>query len=241
MGHPGRLKTLELVRQDYYWPGMTSTISKWVEGCALCQQMKINTHPTTPGIMPIKSHATRPFEQVSMDFITDLPAVDGFDSVLTVVDQGLTKGIVFIPCKKSFTAMDTANSYINDVHKRYGLPTTLISDRGPQFTSKVFEEICKIFGIDHQKSTAFHPQTDGESERLNQELETYLQLYCADHPTKWKDHLPFAEFAHNIWIHQSTKMSPFEIMFGTQPVDIPTAFPCVNIPTTEERISNPSF
>src|SRR6266550_2932151 len=67
MGHPGRLKTLELVRQDYYWPGMTSTISKWVEGCALCQQMKINTHPTTPGIMPIKSHATRPFEQVSMD------------------------------------------------------------------------------------------------------------------------------------------------------------------------------
>src|SRR6266576_6736546 len=139
MGHPGHLKTLELIRQDYYWPGMTSTISKWVEGCALCQQMKINTHPTTPGIMPIKSHATCPFEQVSMDFITDLPVVDGFDSVLTVVDQGLTKGVVFIPCKKSFTAMDTANSYINDVHKRYGLPTTLISDRGPQFTSKVFE------------------------------------------------------------------------------------------------------
>src|SRR6266704_1135274 len=137
---------------------------------------------------------------------------------VTMDDQGLTKGVVFIPCKKSFTAMDTANSYINDVHKRYGLPTTLISDRGPQFTSKVFEEICKIFGIDHRKSTAFHPQTDGESERLNQELETYLRLYCADHPTQWKDHLPFAEFAHNIRIHQSTKMSPFEIMFGTQPV-----------------------
>ncbi len=161
MGHPGHLKTLELIRQDYYWPGMTSTISKWVEGCALCQQMTINTHPTTPGIMPIKSHATCPFEQVSMDFITDLPAVNRFDSVLTVVDQGLTKGVVFIPCKKSFTTMDTANSYINDVHKRYRLPTTLISDRGPQFTSKVFEEICKIFGIDHRKSTTFHPQTDG--------------------------------------------------------------------------------
>src|SRR6266567_4739628 len=117
------------------------------------------------------------------------------------------------------------------------LQTTLISDRGPQFTSKVFEEICKIFGNDQRKSTAFHLQTDGESERLNQELETYLRLYCADHPTQWKDHLPFAEFVHNIQIHQSTKMSPFEIMFGTQPVDIPTAFPCVNVPAAEERIS----
>src|SRR6266550_8487224 len=145
MGHPGCLKTLELIRQDYYRLGMTSTISKWVEGCALCQQMKVNTHPTTLGIMPIKSHATCPFKQVSMDFITDLLPADRFDSVLTVVDQGLTKGIVFIPCKKSFTAMDTANSYINDIHKCYGLPTTLISDKGPQFTSKVFEEICKIF------------------------------------------------------------------------------------------------
>ncbi len=93
------------------------------------------------------------------------------------------------------------------------------------------------FGIDHQKSTTFHPQTDGESECLNQELETYLRLYCTDHPTQWKDHLPFAEFVHNIRIHQSTKMSPFEIMFGTQPVDIPTAFPHVNIPAAEEHIS----
>ena len=164
-----------------------------------------------------------------MEFITDLLPINGFDSVLTMVNQGLTKGVVvFIPCKKSFTAMDTANSYINDVHKCYGLPTTLISNRGLQFTSKVFEEICKIFSINYQKSTMFHPQTDGESEHLNQELETYLWLYCTDHPTQWKDHLPFAEFVHNIWIHQSTKMSLFEIMFGTQPVDIPTAFPRVH-------------
>jgi len=199
MGHPGHLKTLELVHQDYYWPGMTTTISKWVKGCALCQQMKVNMHPTTPGIMPIKSHTTCPFEQVSMDFITDLlPPVDGFDSVLTVVDQGLTKGVIFIPCKKSFTAMDTANSYINDIYQHYGLPTTLISDGGLQFTSKVFEEICKIFSIDHRKSTMFHPQTDRESECLNQELETYLRLYSVDHPMQWKDHLPFAEFVHNI-------------------------------------------
>ena len=163
---------------------MTTTVSKWVEGCALCQQMKVNTHPTAPSLMPIKSHATPPFEQASMDFITDLPPVDGFDSVLTVVDQGLTKGVIFIPCKKTFTTMDTANSYINDVYKRFGLPTTLISDRGPQFSSKVFQEICKIFGINHRMSTVFHPQTDGELERLNQELETYLQLFCVDHPTQ---------------------------------------------------------
>jgi hypothetical protein len=143
---------------------MTTTVSKWVEGCAICQQMKVNMHPTVPGLFPIKLTATHPFEQVSMDFITDLPQINSFDSVLTVVDQGLTKGVIFIPCRKTFTAMDTANSYINEVYKHFGLPTTLISDRGPQFTSKVFEEICKTFGIDHRKSTAFHLQTDGESE-----------------------------------------------------------------------------
>ena len=84
-------------------------------------------------------------------------------------------------------------------------------------------------------STAFHPQTDGESERLNQELETYLRLFCVDHPTQWKDHLPFAEFAHNQRPHQSTKMSPFEVMFGTEPVAIPTAFLRINVPLAEER------
>jgi transposase InsO family protein len=120
-----------------------------------------------------------------------------------VINQGLTKGVIFIPCKKTFTAMDTANSYINDVYKQFGLPTTLISDRGPQFTSKVFEEIHKIFGINHRKSTTFHPQTNGESEWLNQELETYLRIYCTDHPKQWKDHLPLAEFAHNQRPHQS--------------------------------------
>ena len=152
-----------------------------------------------------------------------------------MVDQGLTKGVIFIPCKKTFTALDTANSYINDVYKRFGLPSILISDRGPQFTSKVFEELCKIFGINHRKSTAFHPQTDGESERLNQELETYLRLFCADHVTRWKEYLPFAEFAHNQRTHQSTKMSPFEIMYGTEVVAIPTAFPRINVPAAEDR------
>ena len=130
--------------------------------------------------------------------------------------------------------MDTANSYINDVYKHFGLPTTLISDRGPQFSSKVFQEICKIFGINHRMSTAFHPQTDGESEQLNQELETYLRIFCVDHPTQWKDHLPFAEFAHNQHPHQSTKMLPFEVMFGTEPVAILTAFPQINVPLAEE-------
>lgn len=71
-------------------------------------------------------------------------------------------------------------------------------------------------------------------EHLNQELETYLQLFCADHPNRWKDHLPFAEFVHNQCPHQSTKMSLFEIMFGTEPVAIPTAFPCINVPAAEE-------
>jgi hypothetical protein len=143
MGHPGHLKTLELIHRDYYWPSMMTNVSKWIEGCMLCQQMKVNTHPTAPGIMPIKTPCNCPFEQVSMDFITDLPIIDGFDSVLTMVDQGLTKGVIFIPCKKTFTVMDTANSYVNNVYKQFGLPTTLSLIEDPNSPLKFLKKSAK--------------------------------------------------------------------------------------------------
>src|SRR6201995_4671104 len=177
-GHPGRFKTTELIKREYWWPGMNTTIKNWVEGCTTCQQMKVNTHPTRPGLLPIKSNATRPFQQVTCDFITDLPLSNGYDSIMVMVDHGLTKGVIYTPCTKKIDALATAQIFIDQVWRRFGLPDIIISNRGPQFASKVFQEMCQLLKVDHRMSTAFHPQTDGETERVNQELETYLRIFC---------------------------------------------------------------
>jgi hypothetical protein len=128
-GHPGQFQTLELIRRDYWWPGMTTFIKNYVEGCATCQQMKVNTHPTSPHLLPIISTANQPFSLVTTDFITDLPGNKGYDSVMVVVDHGLTKGVIFIPCNKTIDALGSANLYLQHVYTRFGLPNKIISDR----------------------------------------------------------------------------------------------------------------
>jgi len=107
-GHPGHFKTTELVKHDYWWPGINLTITKWIKGCTTCQQMKVNTHPSNPRLMPIKSEATRPFQQCTVNFITDLPPSDSFDSIMVMVNHGLTKGVIYTLCKKTIDALTTA-------------------------------------------------------------------------------------------------------------------------------------
>jgi hypothetical protein len=173
-GHPGCFKTLQLLKERFYWPCMATMTANFVEGCATCQQMKPNTHPTTAPLMPIISHTTRPFQQVTMDFITNLPISNGFDSIFIVVDQGLSKGVILCPCNKTINADETMKLYIDNVFIQFGLPDTIISDRGPQFVSKVFNGIFEAIGVKHKMSTVFHPQMDGQTEHYNQELEAYL-------------------------------------------------------------------
>ena len=174
--------------------------------------MKVNTHPANRAAMPIKSEVECPFQQVTCDFITDLPPSSSFDSIMVVVDHGLSKGVGFIfPATKplrlnkrhNYTSIMFANAL--DFKKIF------ISDRGPQFSSIVFKEICQTMKIDQRMSTAFHPQTDGErAERVNQELETYLRMFCALEPEQWGAYLPMAEFAHNARVHEATKRTPFQ-------------------------------
>ena len=170
-GHPGFFKTLHLIKEHYWWPGMTVFLKKYIDGCATCQQMKPNTHLTVAPSTPIKSHAHQPFQQITMNFITDLPSSDGFDAIFVMVDQGLSKGVILIPCNKTVTALQTANLLVKEVFKRFGLPDKIISDRGPQFAAAACQEVMKALKIKHSMSTAFHPQTDGQTECLNQELE----------------------------------------------------------------------
>jgi hypothetical protein len=236
-GHPGHLRTKELILRDYWWPGLDKFVKNYVEGCAVCQQHKINRHPTNPPLMPIKSEGTRPYSLITMDFITDLPTSEGYDSIMVVVDHGSTKGVILEPCNKTIDALGTAELLLNTLYRRFGLPDKTISDRGPQFASHVFQELGKLLGIKIAMSTAHHPQTDGATERSNQEIEAYLSIFCGNNPSAWRSLLPTLEFTYNSKPHASQKHSPAYLLMGFDPVSIPTAYPKTNVPSVQERLS----
>jgi hypothetical protein len=171
-----------------------------------------------------------------MDFITDLPPVKGYDSILSVIDQGLTKGMILIPCSKTINAEETAQLLLENLYKRFGLPDKLLSDRGPQFASKSFRELLKLLGIKSSLSTAYHPQTDGTTERMNQEIEAYLSIYCASHPEEWLTALHVLEFTHNNRRHADRKKTPFELMFGDSPQVVPYSFENTRFPAIEDKM-----
>ncbi|KAI5117189.1 hypothetical protein M0805_006080 [Coniferiporia weirii] len=156
-----------------------------------------------------------------MDFITDLPPSNNYDSIMVVVDHDSSKGIVLISCTKTLDALGTAKLYHNNVYQHFGLPRRIISDRGPQFASQVFQTLCMRLGIKSKLSTAYHPQTDGQTECTNQEVEAYLRIYCGTSPHTWTDSLTDLEFSHNIQTHSVTKTSPFNIILGYDPIPIP--------------------
>jgi len=216
-GHPGRFGTEDILKRDYWWPSMSSYVHNYVDGCATCQQMKSDTHPSAPALHPIPSESTRPYSQISVDLITDLPISAGFDSIMVVVDHGLTKGVIISPCNKTITAEGVADIFLERVFSRFGLPEKMISDRGPQFASKFTIELGKLLGYKNALSVAYHPQTDGQTERLNQELETYLRIYCRTDPHSWSKNLALAEFTHNHRTHSTQKSSPFFLLYGYEP------------------------
>ena len=237
LGHAGRFCTKTFLERDFWWPGLSTYVNRFIEGCATCQQNKVNTHPTKPPLNPIPSSSSLPFKQISVDLVTDLPEVCGKNSILVVVDHGLTKGVIIIPCSKTVDAMGVAKLFFSHVFKRFGLHDSLISDRGPQFASAFARELARLLQYDVKLSTAYHPQTDGQTKCTNQEIETYLCIFCANNPKTWLDYLPTAEFQHNSAPHHSTRTSPFNLMLGYEP----RAYPPLGkmfLPTLENRLTS---
>ena len=171
-----------------------------------------------------------------MDFITNLLPSEGFDSIMVVVDHGSTKGVILEPCTKTIDATSTGTILLNTVYQRYGLPDTSISDRGPQFASQAFRELGRLLGIKLNMSMAHHLQTDGATERVNQEIEAYLSIFCCNNPETWHSLLPTLEFAYNSKPHTTQKESPFYLQMGYDPKAIPTAYPKTNLPETQDRL-----
>jgi hypothetical protein len=155
---------------------------------------------------------------------------------MVVVDHGLTKGVIITPCLKTITSEGIAKLFFKHVYRRFGLYDKIISDRGPQFISKFSRALAKLLDYTIAPSTAYHPQTDGQTERLNQELETYLRIYCRTNPETWVEHLPLAEFVHNHRKHDSRNASLFYLMMGYNPRSLPHTLASSPVPAAEERV-----
>ena len=156
--HPGEAETLVSVERLYWWPGLRTFVQNYVKGCGVCQQYKINQSPSHPSYMPIApASTTRPFAHCSMDLIMDLPLSDSFDSILVMVDRGLTKGVILLPCNKKIMAEQVANLLLENLYKRFGLPNEIILDQGPQFAAHAFRELLKLLNVTSKLSTAYHP------------------------------------------------------------------------------------
>ena len=196
---------------------MRDTVTQYIKGCAQCQMTKSNTTPTKPPLYPITPENTLPFETIAMDFIVKLPPSSGYDSILTVTDHNCTKASIFIPCNESINAPGLARLYATHVFPHYGIPRKIISDRGPQLISKFTKELCTLLEVGRNISTAYHPQTDGQSERTNQSLEQYLRLYCGTRQNTWAKWLPLAQYVRNSWPHTTTKKTPFDLLIGCTP------------------------
>ena len=173
-----------------------------------------------------------------MDLITTLSPAEGYDSILVVVDQGLSKGVILLPCNKTLTSEDTEKLLLENLYKRFGLLDKIISNRGPQFASKAFKELLNLLGIKSALSMAYHPQTDGTTERTNQEIEAYLSIYCASHPEEWPHSLHTLEFTHNNQRHADRQHTPFELMFGESPLAIPLLFERTKYPAIQDRMKS---
>ena len=142
MGHAGHFWTKALLEKDFWWLGLSSFVNIFITGCAMCQHNKVNHHPTCPSLTPIPSSSSLPFKQLSVNLITDLPPSNGHDSLMVMVNHGLTKGVILIPCSKTIDAAGVAKHFLHHVFKCFGLHDSLISDRGLQFTSTFTRELA---------------------------------------------------------------------------------------------------
>jgi hypothetical protein len=214
-GHPGRAKTLEILARDYYWPDIYLFVKKYTRNCKTCARSK-PSNQARHGVLKTLSIPERPWTEIAMDFIVGLPESEGFNSILTVIDR-LTGLKHLIPCNDTTGSEELAWLYLKEVWRLHGLPLSIVSDRGPQFISRFWRALCERLGIKANLSTAYHPQTDGKTERANAITEQYLRSFVSYQQDDWVKWLPLAEFTYNGTYSESIKMSPFFANYAFNP------------------------
>ena len=213
--HLGKEKTTEQVTRRFYWPRMHDEISRYVVSCDSCQRNK-PSHQATMGLSQPLPIPDRPWQQVSMDLITQLPrSRRGNDAIVVFVDK-LTKMVHYVATTTTVTAPELARLFLREVVRHHGVPDSILSDRDPRFTAHFWRNFWSCLGTKLTMSTAYHPQTDGQTERANRTLEEGLRHYVNLRQTDWDDHLDAQEIAVNNSKHASTGLTPFFMNSGQE-------------------------
>jgi len=214
-GHFGQEKTLEIVSRDFYWKGLTAWINDYVQSCDECQHNKSPRHARYGLLQPLQIPFAA-WTSILTDFITHLPESQGHTHIMVVVDR-FTKMAHFIGLKENATANDVADTFLREVWKLDGLPTEIILDMDAKFSGEFWESLCKSLGIKGKVSTAYHLQTDGQTERTNQTREGYLRNFVNYDQNDWYQLLPLAEHAYNNSTTNAYGMSPFYANYRFHP------------------------
>ncbi len=214
--HRGIAKTIDLISRNFYWKHMHNDIKQYVHTCISCQQNKNSTHAPLGLLHPITTPESR-WHTWTIDFITSLPKTKSGKDCIIVVSDKLSKLSHFISTVTEITAPGTAQLLFDNVVKLHGLPIRIISDRDPRFTSSFWKQLWNQLGTKLKMSTAYHPQSDGQTERTNKTLEEQLRAYVNYHQNNWDEHLSMCEFAFNNAINSTTGYSPFFLNYGQHP------------------------
>ena len=215
VGHEGTQKTLQRLRQDFVVDHDRRLVSELIRSCPVCQKNKTDhLHPA--GLLQPLQVPTQVWSDIALDFIEGLPRVGGKSVILTVVDR-FSKHAHFIALSHPYTAASVAKSFFKGIVRLHGFPASIVSDRDPMFTGNVWRDLFKLAGVKLRMSTAFHPQTNGQSEVVNRTIAMYLRCITGDRPRSWIDWLPWAEYCYNTSYHSSLRTTPFEVVYGRPP------------------------
>ncbi|GJV10538.1 putative reverse transcriptase domain-containing protein [Tanacetum coccineum] len=211
--HPGSDKMYQDMKKLYWWPNMKANIATYVSKCLTCAKVKAE-HQRPSGLLVQPEIPQWKWDNIMMDFVTKLPkSSQGYDTIWVIVDR-LTKSAIFMPMRETDPMDKLARMYLKEVVMKHGIPVSIICDRDPRFASNFWRSLQKALGTSLDMSTAYHPQTDGQSERTIQTLEDMLRACVIDFGNGWVKHLPLVEFSYNNSYHASIKAAPFEALYG---------------------------
>ncbi|GJW20065.1 putative reverse transcriptase domain-containing protein [Tanacetum coccineum] len=211
--HPGSDKMYQDMKKLYWWPNMKADIATYVSKCLTCAKVKAE-HQRPSGLLVQPKIPEWKWDNITMDFVTKLPKTSqGYDTIWVIVDR-LTKSAIFTPMRETDPMDKLTRVYLKEVVTRHGVPVSIICDRDPRFASNFWRSLQNALGTNLDMSTAYHPQTDGQSERTIQTLEDMLRACVIDFGKGWVNHLPLVEFSYNNSYHASIKAAPFEALYG---------------------------
>lgn len=214
-GHSGREVTRQRIKGLFYWKGLIKDIQSYLLNCSMCQQCKYDV-AALPGLLQPIPIPEVVWIDLSMDFIVGLAHSFG-KTVIFVVEDRLSKAAHFIALAHPYTAASVAQAFLDNVYKLHGFPRSIVSDKDAFFLSCFWQELFKLHGCNFSMSTAYHPQSDGQTEVVKRCFETYLRCMTSERPEMWSKWLPLAEFWYNKNFHTSTQVTPYEVVYGQSP------------------------